>query len=84
MTTNPPSRPGTISRYLALAWFALVGLAVAAGMILVFVPNEALLAIGRERCVAYALAFVLLVAVVGLPLLILAGFLDRKARRGTK
>ena len=83
MTTNPHSRPRTISRYLALAWFGLVGLAVIVGVMFVLVPNVGLFVFGRERCVAYALAFILSVAIVGLPLLVLAALLDRKARRGT-
>lgn len=80
MTTNPPSRQRSNSRYLALAWFGLVGLAVVVGVMFVLVPNEGLFVFGRESCVAYALAFILSVAILGLPLLVLAAVLDRKAR----
>ena len=81
MTTDPPSRLKSVSRYLALAWFGLVGVATVAGVLFVFVPNEALTAFGRERCMTYALAFILLVAIVGLPLLVAAALLNRKGRR---
>lgn len=78
MTTNP-SALRSVSRYLALAWFGLVGLAALAGAALVFLPNEASFVFGPGRTTAYAVAFVLVVAVVGLPLLVIAALIARKA-----
>ena len=81
MTIDPPSRLRSLSRNLALAWFGLVGVATVAGALFVFIPNEALTTFGRLRCMTYALAFILLVAIVGLPLLVAAALLNRKGRR---
>ena len=79
--TDTEYRLRKISRYLSLGWMALVALASLAGILFVFTPNEAVFVLGRGSAVAYALGFVLVVAVVGLPLLVVAAMLSRKAGR---
>lgn len=80
MTTQPTGRK-RVSQYLTIAWFTLVGLAAVCGMLTVLVPNEFSFVVGRQSTVAYVLAFVLLVAVAGLPLLVAAAVMSRKSGR---
>ena len=82
MPIDPTTRLKRISRYLSLAWFGLVALATLAGALFLLIPNEALSVFGPDRSLAYAIAFIVVVAVIGLPLLIVAAMISRKARSG--
>jgi hypothetical protein len=67
------------SSWLVRTWFALVGLACLVVALLAVVPNEIRDHVGVWP---YGLWLVLLVAILGLPLLIIATLLDRSRPKG--
>ena len=67
--------PKRFARALVGAWFMLVGLAVIVVMLVALVPNELQEHVGVAP---FAVPFVLVVALVGLPLLVVAVRLTRR------
>jgi hypothetical protein len=69
-----------LSTWLIRVWFAAVALAGVVAALLCLVPNEGLDHFGSARMFTYAVWLVLSVAIVSLPLLLIAALLERRAK----
>jgi hypothetical protein len=74
---KPASRK-RLSRVLVISWFALVGMALVFVLLVAIAPNE----LNAHVVIwPYGVSFVLVAAVLALPLLVAALFLDRHPHR---
>jgi len=70
---------GRVSSWLVRSWVGLVVAAIAFVALLVILPSDGRDHFGVSWLLLYGLGFVLAVAILGLPLLIVATILDRRS-----